>query len=262
MEQMTAEDWLAPPLRHELIPPDSLAAFVVGSAARGWQNARSDFDIYVVRPTEWDSDTSVSISMPLNPPRARAETFYEDGRRWEITFWVGSQFDQMLAKVSWDEYGGNTAATEVLTPREELVLSRLGNCLPVLGHDWVMEYRRRLDASAFRSFVVVRSLGQADDAVEDALGQMESGHLEAATLSARRALGHAIDALVEGHGEYGSHMPKWRANRFKAVRPETISFEEYWALETMQGYDPADPRPWIKDVLTICQDISMRVETS
>jgi hypothetical protein len=262
MEPMEAEDWLAPLRQRELIPPDSLAAFVVGSSARGWQNARSDFDIYVVTKNEWDSDTSASISMPLNPPRARSETFFQDSRRWEVTYWVDSQFDQMLAKVSWDEYGRNTAPTEVLTPREELVLSRLGNCLPVLGTAWIADCRKRLDASAFRSFVVVRSLGQADDAVEDALGQMESGHLEAATLSARRALGHAIDALLEGQGEYGSHMPKWRANRFKAVAPETLSFEEYWALETMQGYDPADPRPWIKDVLTICQDISMRVETS
>jgi hypothetical protein len=30
----------------------------------------------------------------------------------------------------------------------------------------------------------------------------------------------------------------------------------------MQAYDPADPRPWIRSVLTVCQDISMRVETS
>jgi hypothetical protein len=259
---MDTKAWLAPLRERDLLPPDALATFVVGSAARGWHNARSDFDIYVVTPEPWETDTSGSILMPLNPPRVRSEMFYQDGRRWEVTYWTESQIEQMLAKVSWAEYGRETIAGEVLSPREEVSLARLGNCLPLLGEEWIARRRTELTESAFRSFVVVRSLGAADDAVEDALGQMESGNLECATMSARRALGHAVDALLEGEGEYGSHMPKWRPNRFRAAAPTALSFEEYWALETMRGYDLADPRPWIRDVLTICQDISMRVETS
>ncbi|MFG2531015.1 hypothetical protein [Streptomyces sp. NPDC048516] len=262
MQKMAMADWLAPVRERGLVPDDAVAAFVVGSAARGWHNARSDFDIYVVTAAERHSETSNSMPVPLDPPRVRSETFYEHDKRWEVTYWLDSQIDQMLAKVSWEVYEAGTVAEDVLSRREELWLGRLGNCLPLFGEEWVDRNRKRLVASAFRSFLVVRSLGDADDAVEDALGQLESGDLESATVSARIAFGHAIDALLEGAGEFGSHLPKWRPNRFKAAAPEALSFEDYWALETMRGYDPADPRPWITDVLTICQDIAMRVETS
>ncbi|WP_395363765.1 hypothetical protein ACHGLA_25905 [Streptomyces sp. YH02] len=255
-------DWLAPLRERNLLPDDTVAAFVVGSVARGWENSRSDFDIYVVTTQEWQTETCDATLMPLNPPRVRSEVFHENGRRWEITYWLESQIDQMLAKLSWEKYTGGVFAGEILSPREETSLARLAHCRPLLGSEWIEAKYELLKQSAFRSIVVVRSLGLADDAAEDALGQLESGHLHSAVLSARRALGHAVDALLESAGEYGSHMPKWRPNRFKAAAPEVLSFDKYWALETMRDYDPADPGPWIRSVLTICQDIAMRVETS
>ncbi|WP_405881009.1 hypothetical protein OG762_21915 [Streptomyces sp. NBC_01136] len=260
MQQLTTDEWLEPLRQRELIPADCLAAFVVGSAARGWNNARSDHDVYVVTTRAWDTSTSRPIPMPLNPPGVRSETFYEDGRRWEVTYWLDSQIDQLLAKVSWQEYERGLAG-EALTPREEVSLGRIANCLTLLGEDWVEDRRKRLTDSAFKSFLVVRSLNLADDAVEDALGQMEAGNPESATISARRAFGYAVDALLESHGEFGSHMPKWRPNRLRIVAPSFLTFERYWALETMRSYDAADPGSWIREVLTLCQDISMRVET-
>lgn len=262
MQKMTTDDWLATLEGRNLLPETTLAAFVVGSTARGWDNVRSDFDIYVVIGADELPPTAESIPLPLDPPFARSEGFYESGKRWEVTYWLDSQIDQMLAKVSWEAYEAGTIAENALVRKEELALARLGNCLPLIGMDWLGKARTKLAESAFRSFTVVRSLGMADDAVEDALGQMESSDLHSATISARTAFGHAIDALLDGEGEYGSHMPKWRANRFKAAAPSAISFDDYWEIETMQTYDPADPRPWITNVLTVCQDIAMRVETS
>lgn len=263
MTQISVDDWLSPLRERKLLPDETLAAFVVGSAARGWHNARSDYDIYIVTSKPTVSDTSSSLPVPLDPPTVTTETFYTQDKRWEVKYWLDTQIDQMLSKVSWDAYEeGSTAARLALTLVEELALSRLNSCLPLQGEEWVLNARRRLAKSAFRSFVVVRSLSEVDNAVEDALGQMESGDLESATISARNAFGYAIDALLESEGEYGSHLPKWRANRFKAAKPEALSFERYWELETMQTYDPADPKPWIKGILTLCQDIAMRVEVS
>jgi hypothetical protein len=262
MQKMTSDDRLAILKARDLLPGETLAAYVVGSTARGWDNARSDCDVYVVLSGNDLPEAADSIPVPLDPPFVRSESFYEAGKRWEVVYWLDSQVDQMFAKVSWQAYEAGIIAENALTSKEELALARLGNCLPLVDEDWLENARKRLTDSAFRSFTVVRSLGAADDAVEDALGQMESGDLYSATISARTAFGHAIDALLDGAGEYGSPFPKWRANRFKAAAPSVISFEEYWALETMQTYDPADPRPWITDVLTICQDIAMRVETS
>jgi hypothetical protein len=259
---MNVDDWLGPLRGRGLIPEDSVAVFVVGSAARCWHNERSDFDIYVVTACERETETSSIMRMPLNPPRVHNEIFYDRNRRWEITYWLVSQIEQMLAKVSWAEYERAVFADDFLSYREELALGRLENCLPLLGGDWILGYRDRLRATAFRSLVVARSLSAVENAIEDALGQMESGHIESATISARWALGHAIDALVEAHGEYGSQMPKWRPNRFRAVSPAVLPFEKYWELETMRDYDAQDPGRWIKEVLTICRDISSQVELS
>ncbi|WP_406731359.1 hypothetical protein [Streptomyces sp. NBC_01794] len=263
MREISVDGWLDALGERKLLPDETLAAFVVGSAARGWHNSRSDHDIYVVTSSPRVSDTSEWLPVPLDPPTVATETFYTQSRRWEVKYWLDSQIDQMLAKVSWDVYEqGNTTARLALTFIEELTLSRLNTCLPLQGEEWVLQARRRLAESAFRSFVVVRSLSEVDNAVEDALGQMEAGDLESATISARLAFGYAIDALLEGEGEYGSHLPKWRPNRFKAAAPAALSFERYWELETMRTYDPADPRPWITDILTLCQDIALRVEVS
>lgn len=262
MQEMSVAEWLSPLSERKLLPEDIVAAFVVGSAARGWDNERSDFDIYVVADSKWESDSSATIKIPLDPPHTHSEIFYHLGRRWEVTYWLVSQFEQMFGKVSWDEYEGEVFANDVLIYREELALGRLGSCLPLLGEEWIVKSREWLANTAFRSFLVVRSLNTADDAADDALGQMVSGHMESATISARRAFGHAVDALLEAHGEYGSQTPKWRPNRFRAASPAMLSFDKYWALETMRDYDPEDPSPWIKEVLTVCQDISIRVETS
>ncbi|MFE0174474.1 nucleotidyltransferase domain-containing protein [Streptomyces sp. NPDC059002] len=262
MQKMTEDDWLAPLRERLLIPDDTLAAFVVGSAARGWNNPRSDYDIYLVSNSPYEAGTSEDLPVPLEPPTVSVEVFYAHEKRWEVKYWLEAHIDQMFAKVSWEAYERGTVAGNVLAPIEELTLARIGNCLPLIGADWVDDRQRRLAETAFRSFVIARSLGEADMFVEDALGQMEAGDLASATLSARLAFGHAVDALLEGEGEFGSHQPKWRANRFKAASPKVLSYDEYWAVETMQAYDPVDPRPWIRDVLARCQDIAMRVDVS
>ncbi|BCY09814.1 hypothetical protein L3i22_049020 [Actinoplanes sp. L3-i22] len=208
----------------------------------------------------WQTETSGTIRMPLDPPRVSTERFFDDEQRWEVTYWLASQIDQMLAKVSWAVYDSGIVANEALSPREETTIARLGHCLPLLGHAWIEDRYEQLKASAFRSIVTARSFSLADDAAEDALGQLESGQLESAVLSGRRALGHAVDGLLESAGEFGSHMPKWRPVRFRAAAPEILSFERYWALETMRDYDPADPQAWVQQVLTVCQDISVHVE--
>jgi hypothetical protein len=198
-------------------------------------------------------------AVALDPPYVWKETFVGDNRRWEVTYWQDRQIGQVLDKISWQAYESGRTDEDPLTRQEELLLAHLGTSLPILGEEWLREARARLLDSAFRSYAVVRSLGAVDDAVEDALGQMEAGDLESATISSRLAFGHAIDALLESEGEYGSYLPKWRPHRLRACSSKAISFADYWDIETMRGYDQADPAPWIKYVLTVCQDIAIRV---
>lgn len=259
MSESIGDKWLAPLLERDLIPKDCLAALLVGSAARGWHDERSDFDIYIVTRTERKGDVRNILRVPLNPPRLHSEVFYREGRRWEVTYWLESQVDQMFSKISWEEYERGGAAGEILSQREELALGRLDFSVPLLGTAWLAASRDRLAKSAFQSILVARSLGSADSQVEDALGQMDAGNLESATISARDAFDDVIDALLLASGDYGC-IAKWRPRRFKIVAPSFLSFEAYWAYETMRDYDPSDPARWITEVLAVCQEITMQIQ--
>lgn len=243
-----------------LVPDPCRAVLLVGSTAKGWSDAKSDYDFYIVSDQPWQKPGSGSIKLPVEPPELRTEVFYADGRRWEATYWLTTQVRQVIAKVSWDEFEKDHAAGQVLALREELLLERLTACVPLDGAEWLAEQRRQVEASAFHSLIIARSLGAADDSVEDALGQLESGNLHSAVLAARKALGHSVDALLEQHGQYGSHSPKWRPHRFHAAQPSVLSFEQYWTIETMRTFNPEEPEKWVTDVLTLCQDIAMKVE--
>lgn len=242
-----------------LLPDDCLAVLLVGSAARGWDNRNSDFDFYVVTTRSWTSDTCQSVAIPLDPPTLPVEIVYHSGRRWELRYWLNTQIDQMFEKVSWSEFERDRTERQVLSPPEELLLARMTDCVLLRGPDWLADRRARLAESAFGPIVVARSLAAADDAVEDAMGQLAAGQVHSAVLAARQALGHTVDALLEQHGEYGSYLVKWRPQRFQAARPAALGFDEYWELETMRTYDPLNPGKWINDVLTICQDVAAKV---
>ncbi len=258
MEDPTS--WLSSLRERDLLPDDVVGVYLVGSLARGWANPQSDVDIAVFAASEWESDTSTPLPIPLNPSRVTAESFYAGDRRWEVVYWLTGQVDQILAKVSWEQFERNAVVDNLLAPREEILISRLDHCIALQGEEWLAETRKAMRASAFQTFMITRSLSASDDALEDAVGQLEGGDLESAVLSARRALGHSVDALLESHGEYLSLIPKWRPQRFRAAAPAILSFERYWQLESMQTYDAADPASWVTEVLSVCQEIALRVD--
>ncbi|GAA3229653.1 hypothetical protein MTQ10_23505 [Streptomyces sp. XM83C] len=248
--------------RRGLIPEDCLAVCCVGSVARGWANEGSDYDFNVICRTPWTGESARTIPVPLDPGVVPAVVLYVDGRRWEIKYWVDDQVRQMLDKVTWEQFEEGNSTAKALVDAEELFLERLSTCLTLSGSAWVEDCKRRVADSAFRAFVTTRSLAEADSSIEDAVGQLAAGDLDSAVLSARKALGHTVDALLESQGNFGSRTPKWRARRFRETRPKELTFEEYWALETMRAFDPEDPRRWVETVVQCCRDLSMEVEIS
>lgn len=224
---MTTEraDLLAVLDGHGLIPADVIAVLSVGSLARGWASERSDYNFHIISSAAWRGERSASLTVPLRPQTVPVKICHEGGRCWEVKFWIDFQVDQMLSKVTWSKFENGRSPTRVLTEAEELFLERLATCLPLQGGEWVDRRRRDLAATAYRAFAVTRSLCEADWCVEDALGQLADDDPLSATLSARKALGHVVDALLESYGDYGSRTPKWRARRFRAVAPRELSFE-------------------------------------
>jgi hypothetical protein len=243
----------------DLIPDDVTAVLSVGSLATGWANGRSDYDFYIVARSPWGGRTSSKVVLPLRPRTVPVMAAEVGGRRWDIKYWTTSQIDQLLRKVAWREFESSRVPARVLTEHEELFLERLATCVPLLGQGWAEKQRDVLETSAFRAIVTTRSLCEADDCAEDALGQLAAGDTDSAVLSARTAFGCVVDALLDSYGHYGSRTGKWRARRLRSAAPEELSFERYWRLETMAGFDAQDPAAWVIEVIRLCKRLALEI---
>jgi hypothetical protein len=241
-----------------LLPPTRRCVFTAGSLIRGWGNRTSDLDIYIVTRSEWRSDTGQLKPVQLIPDMVAAEAFYVDGRKWDVEYWLDIQVEQALAKMSWAEYEDHPDAGRELSWLEDDFLERLSYAVALENDVWLREKATQLAGSAFGSIRIQRALDLLDLATEDAVGQLDGGDVESAVLAVRLAFGHAVDALLASHGEYG-HNEKWRARRMLAIAPPQLSFHDYWAVETMRDFDPTAPRAWVERVLERCQRIAQEV---
>jgi hypothetical protein len=244
--------------RRDLLPPDHLAVFLAGSRVRGWGNVSSDLDVYVISEQEWTGAGGARAVVTVRPERIIVETRVIDRQRWDIQYWLDSQVTQVLAKVSWQEFDTNFSASNLLTSAEADLLERLSYAVPLAGEDWLAKRREEIQGSALRPVMVARALHWAGVFAEDARGQLASGDVESAVLSARLAFGSAIRALLADNGKF-AQSPKWFARQFRETEQNVLSFQEYWDIETMRTYDPADPARWVEDVMMVCDRISLNV---
>lgn len=241
-----------------LLPKACRAVLVAGSIVRGWGNVSSDVDLYVVTDEPWWQEGLERQAIPLGTGYVGVADTMVDDLRWDVRYWSQAQVDELFDKVSWETYRTVDDAGGRLTPAEVMTLERFGYGLAPLGSDWLAAHREKLAASAFRTMLAVHRLNWVDNVTEDAAGQLESGDLPAAVLSAREAFASSMDALLAYHGEPGCNS-KWRPRRVQAVAPEAISFDEYWEIETMRRYDPDDPGSWVEEVLGWCRKLTMEI---
>jgi Nucleotidyltransferase domain len=244
-----------------LLPQDAVAVFCVGSVARGWANEGSDYDIAVIVPGSRTPAGTSTLPVPLEPAFVPVHVGYSAGRRWEVKYWTDSQVDQMLAKVSHERFESGQGVTALLT-MEELFLERLLTCLPLSGEEWIRRRCEDLRASAYQRAVLTRTLGNADSALEDAIGQLASGDPDSAVISAHKAFVSTVDAILESAECYGSGTPKWRSRRMRDAAPPALAYEQYWAMETMTDLDPEAPEKWVMQVVSWCRETAMGVEIS
>jgi hypothetical protein len=237
------------------LPSDRLAVCVVGSVARGWDNPASDVDMWVVteavRPP-----TSRSAPVGLDPDRIAVEVGWAGDRRCEVKYWTDDQVGQVVAKMAPDVVA--ETPPDGLTANEVYLLTRLDHALPVEGADWLRRRHADLAGSAYRTFFAQRALSQVDGYLEDAVGQLATGDLDSAVLSARLAFGHAVDALCTRYGQL-EESAKWRARKLRAAAPPELPYAEYWRVETMRTFDPDDPEAWVRATLGRCQELAADV---
>lgn len=254
---MTADDYracLGELTGRGLLPEPRLAVFAGGSLVRGWGNARSDLDIYVIAQERWRGETTELARVALQPGTVPVTALYVGDRRWDLEYWLESQVDELFGKVMEVPAGSDPAGRHLTDPELQL-LERLSHAAPIDGDDWLQRRQEQRAASALGTIMTLRALHYQDIYIEDAVGQLADGDVYSAVLSARLAFRYAIDALLASCGEFGE-SPKWFARRFQAACPAQLSFDDYWSLETMRTFDPATPEKWVEEVLRMCQRIA------
>jgi hypothetical protein len=229
-----------------------------GSLVRGWGNDRSDLDIYVIVKEPWQTESAQIDSVALHPDTIPVDGVYVDKRRWDVEYWLESQVDQLFAKVSAEELESIQPAGKRMMDPEVAFLQRFSHAAPIDKDEWLDERKRRLDASPLHSVMALRALHMMDIYTEDVVGQLAADDVDSAVLTSKIAFRYAMDALLASHGEFGE-SPKWFARRFRAADPPELSFDDYWAFETMQSFDPAAPERWVEEVLVLCRKISSEV---
>lgn len=242
-----------------LLPEDTLAVLLVGSQARSWSHAASDIDLIVATERTPDAGT-----FPLMPSRVGdhlvGATAEFAGRAVEVHYWSQPQIDALLAAASWQVFDETELAAEPFHLKERQFADRLTTAQVLTGQRWQQDCRTALQDSAFRSLCIRFALDAGEGVLVKALGLLRSGDVHAAVLAAKDAFDYAADALLLGAGELGS-LRKWRARRFRETAAALpIDFDSYWALETMQGFDPQDPGRWVHQVAAFVHTTTLYTE--
>jgi len=234
--------------RRNLLPPDHSAVLIAGSSVRGWANAGSDLDFYIICRTD--------IGIPAE--RVTVDVKGSGQTRWDLHYWLEAQVDSVLDRVSWQHFDSDFSADSLLTSAEADLLETLTYAVPLVGEDWLGSRRLQIQQSAIKPVFVARALYGARVFAEDAQGQLASGDLESAVLSARLAFGCAVRALLADNGKF-VRSPKWLARQLREIEQAVMPFAEYWDIETMRSYNPDDPGAWVNDVLFVCDRIALNV---
>lgn len=164
-----------------LLPDEYETVFASGSLIRGWGNPTSDLDVHVVTKDVWVSTIDETNHVALEPNTLQYEGTFVDGRRWDIEYWTSSQLEQVLSKVSQEQFAEDQGTWRTLSYHEIAMLERLPYAAAADDGAWLAATRERLAASAHRSVLIVNSLKQADSYTEDAASTRSPG----ATCTAR-----------------------------------------------------------------------------
>ena len=233
------------------VPSDCRCLYLSGSLVAGWGHATSDLDVYVISAGPVSPPVVTAYTyVDMEPPEVPVCVHHVDGRRWDVEYWTDGHVDQLLGRIE-----------EGRVPLDGLVdfLYRITVGVPLMGDAWLEERRAQIARSRLRPMLVETCFDRADGLIEDAVGMLEVGDHASAVIAARQAFAEAVRGLLAVRERYAP-QPKWRARQFQLARPTEMSWDEYWRLETMQGFDPEHPERWVEQVLEKCRSLMMAVD--
>lgn len=214
------------------LPGESiLTAWMGGSLVEGLGNISSDLDLFV-------AVNEITPELPVT--RAdRDHAVYGvvlDERRFDVEIWTLSAIrglSQKLAAAPVDSAEHHTL--HYLEYWESEFIHRILNGVSISNNAAFMELRQIFNARHFRMHLVENAIRRVDDAFDDTVGMMASGHKQCAALRARETVGLSIDALLYARGVTNDKQ-KFRMLKLQRLAGQAPDLaadqEEYWRFES------------------------------
>jgi hypothetical protein len=269
-EQTTGDVAVAPalPLFDEIkqvaqIPDDHLCVFLGGSHAIGGAHTRSDVDIYVVTREQIEltprEDCLVGFSaVALTPERLPVLLVLDEDPRWDVEFWTESQVQQLIGKFRAERFR-DVLGSPPFSDHEVEVVNRFLTGSPLSGVRWLRTVRGQILASDLKGMILRRLVAVAELRVDDALGQLAAGDVQTAVLCARAAFDNVVTALTAQAGDF-SVKQHLQALRMRKLEPAQLSWNDYWAWQTMARYSDANAEQWVRQLVDRCRDLILSVD--
>jgi hypothetical protein len=235
-----------------LVPTDAHFLFASGSLIRGWGNASSDLDLYIVVDSQPSSARGRTYQVSVDPPRIHTDHLVEAGRVWDIEYWTIDQIGQLLRLFTWDAYRSANGRPVDIGDNDIDFVARLAHGLALDGTEAFEALHGQLERSAARFVLAARALDEHDKYALDVQGQVDAGDLHSAVLAARVALSCVTEAVLAYHGDF-TVSPKWRARQMREVDPQELPFDEWWGAETMASFTRLREVGWVTETLHLCQ---------
>jgi hypothetical protein len=205
------------------------AVGLTGSVAAGWGNPYSDIDIYAFSDAELD--------LPVDETAELWPGSDKNGLDWME--WIGRYGDIRVDLSVWPTNAVSRALRSVRAPEDaefysggsslEDFLYRVSIATPLAGADLFARLREEIADSGYRQAVARHSKVVAENALTDALGQIEAGDTKTALVSALRAAACVTDLCLLLAGEL-CRGEKWILRRLEKAPQCGISLAEYRSI--------------------------------
>jgi hypothetical protein len=213
------------------------AVCMTGSTAAGWGNTFSDVDLYVFSDKELD--------LPIDETMETWPGADPSGVRWHN--WMGVYDNARIDLKVWPASTLATALEPYLEREVEFCstgeflqdfIYRLSIGIPLKNADFFRRMNELLDSSSYKRALARWLKAEAENCLTDAAGQLDSGDLMTARVSAGLAAGFITDASLVLAGQI-CRRKKWLLRRLESTPQCGITVDEYRSV-VLDGARPGE----------------------
>jgi hypothetical protein len=226
--------------------------FTSGSVTDGFRHALSDLDVFVV----YADSTSNERSDFAWETHTIAFEWVADWRI-DVEYWNKNEIFAAAERLNQCPIEDWNACRRI-SLSDLHIAQRVDRGIPIIAAEQFEELRAAFNFKRVCDVIVSRCLSGYEGVAEDLAGAIESQQSGMALMSAREAMGLAIDAHLATRGETNI-KPKWRFEKLKKWGEDRL-LERYWALELPCLTNLEDVIPYAKDALAFANELILSVQ--